>query len=62
MNQQPCFQSQPGFREVSCPVADKLWETGLYLPSSCTLTEATIESIAESIQLAAQQAKATIKA
>jgi perosamine synthetase len=55
MNQQPCFQSQPGFREVSCPVADKLWETGLYLPSSCTLTEATIESIAESIQLAAAQ-------
>jgi hypothetical protein len=36
-------------------VADKLWETGLYLPSSCTLTEATIESIAESIQLAAAQ-------
>jgi perosamine synthetase len=55
MNQQPCFQSQPGFREVSCPVADKLWETGLYLPSSCTLTEETIQSIGQSIQLAAAQ-------
>ncbi len=57
MNQQPCLQSQPGFREIPCPVADKLWERGLYLPSSYTLSEATIQSIAESIRRATQQAK-----
>jgi perosamine synthetase len=57
MNQQPCLQSQPGFRKIPCPVADKLWERGLYLPSSYTLPEATIRVIAESIQRAAQQAK-----
>jgi perosamine synthetase len=49
MNQQPCLQSLPGFREVSCPVADRLWETGLYLPSSWNLTEGTIKQIAKSI-------------
>jgi perosamine synthetase len=52
MNQQPCLQSLPGFREISCPVADRLWETGLYLPSSWNLTEETIKQIAESIRRA----------
>ncbi len=46
MNQQPCFRSQAGFRDISCPVADRLWETGLYLPSSYTLSEETIRTIA----------------
>lgn len=59
MNQQPCLQSQPGFHKLSCPVAEKLWETGLYLPSSYTLSEKMIEAIAESIQYAAEQAKKT---
>ena len=33
MNQQPCLTERPGFRPGKCPVADRLWETGLYLPS-----------------------------
>ena len=35
MNQQPCLTARPGARLVPCPVADRLWETGLYLPSTC---------------------------
>ena len=55
MNQQPFLRSQPGFREVSCPVADKLWETGLYLPSSYTLAEETIASICDTIRRTPKQ-------
>jgi len=50
MNQQPCLQAQPGFRVTPCPVADRLWASGFYLPSSYTLTEETIRTIAKSIQ------------
>ena len=57
MNQQPCLQSLPGFRKTSCPVADRLWETGLYLPSSWNLTEDTIKQIAGRIRHAYQQGR-----
>jgi perosamine synthetase len=57
MNQQPCLQSQPGFRDVPCPVADRLWETGLYLPSSWNLSEQAIKQIADSIRHTYQQDK-----
>ncbi len=53
MNQQPCLQSIPSFRTIPCPVADGLWETGLYLPSTYTLTEETINKVAVSIRHAA---------
>ena len=52
MNQQPCFQSQPGLKKISNPIAEKLWETGLYLPSSLTLTEENIAYICNSIKKA----------
>jgi perosamine synthetase len=55
MNQQPCLQSRPDFREVPCPVADRLWETGLYLPSTYSLPEETIKKIADSIRQAVEQ-------
>jgi perosamine synthetase len=50
MNLQPCLQEQPGFRPVSCPVAERLWANGFYLPSSPKLNEQTIEHIAETIR------------
>jgi perosamine synthetase len=56
MNQQPCLLSRDGFREVPCPVADRLWETGLYLPSTYTLAEATLKKIADRIQAACRAA------
>jgi perosamine synthetase len=49
MNQQPCLQSIRGFRNIPCPVADQLWDQGLYLPSSQTLTEEQIRYISECI-------------
>jgi perosamine synthetase len=56
MNQQPFLRAQPGWRDVPCPVADRLWERGLYLPSSISLDDATIERIAGTIRRAASRA------
>jgi perosamine synthetase len=52
MNQQPVLRSLPGFRDVPCPVADRLWETGLYLPSTWNLPDQTIRQVADSIKRA----------
>jgi perosamine synthetase len=49
INSQPCFADAPGMREIPTPVADDLWRTGLYLPSSHTLSEARIARVAEAI-------------
>ena len=57
MNQQPCLQERPGYRAVACPVADEIWETGLYLPSSTTLTDAEIAMVCDEIAHAATTAK-----
>ncbi|THJ19977.1 MAG: DegT/DnrJ/EryC1/StrS family aminotransferase [Nitrospira sp. CG24E] len=50
MNQQPCLQAIHGFRSDPCPVADRIWETGLYLPSTYTLRDDTIHFIATTIK------------
>ena len=50
MNQQPVLRSLPGFRNVPCPVADRLWETGLYLPSTPNLPENTISRICDAVR------------
>jgi len=50
MNMQPCFQEIPGFRAIPCPVAERLWEQGLYLPSSQTLSQAEIVEISAAIR------------
>ncbi|MFB3764911.1 MAG: DegT/DnrJ/EryC1/StrS family aminotransferase [Methanotrichaceae archaeon] len=49
MNQQPCLRSSLEFREVPCPVADSLWENGIYLPSTYTMQEDTIYLITETL-------------
>ena len=49
MNQQPCLQGIPGFCADPLPVADQLWTTGLYLPSTHTLTEQQIQHITDII-------------
>jgi perosamine synthetase len=49
MNQQPCLKEIPGFREVPCPVADELWRTGFYLPSTYTLTDDELDQIRDAI-------------
>jgi perosamine synthetase len=49
MNLQPCLQKIDGFRAVPCPVAESLWDTGLYLPSSPRLAPEAVEIIARAI-------------
>jgi perosamine synthetase len=50
MNQQPCLQRLEGFVAVPCPVADSLWERGLYLPSSHTLGHDRVSTVANAIR------------
>ncbi len=50
MNQQPCLQVLPGFKNVPCPVADRIWESGLYLPSTYTLTEVQLRKVADALR------------
>jgi len=52
MNLQPCLQSQPGYRAIACPVAEGLWENGLYLPSSTNLSRQALEQIASAVRSA----------
>lgn len=49
MNQQPCLQNIPGFKSDPLPVADSLWTSGLYLPSTHNLGEEKISYIANVI-------------
>jgi perosamine synthetase len=52
MNMQPFLQKQPGYRHVDCPVAERLWRDGLYLPSSTKLTEKDIDFVADRVRSA----------
>jgi perosamine synthetase len=49
MNQQPCLLEIQGFRRIPCPVADELWTTGFYLPSTYTLTDDELDQIRDAI-------------
>ena len=50
MNMQPFLERQPGHRQIDCPVAERLWETGLYLPCSTNITEGQIAQVVEQIR------------
>lgn len=52
---QPFLQRQPGFRAVPCPVAERLWTTGLYLPSSATLSDDEVTTVVERIRAVVSQ-------
>ena len=54
MNRQPFLKRQAGFREIPCPVADRIWESGLYLPSANELDEDAIAYIAGAVRAAAR--------
>jgi perosamine synthetase len=53
MSRQPALLEQESFRPRPCPVADRLWERGLYLPSSPTLSDEQIEQVAAAVRGAA---------
>jgi perosamine synthetase len=50
MNRQPFLRAQPGYREIPSPIADRLWERGLYLPSTYTLSASQLDYIAAEIR------------
>lgn len=50
MNQQPFLREQVGFRDVPCPVADRMWTTGMYLPSAIQLDDATLALVADAVR------------
>jgi perosamine synthetase len=52
MHKQPFLRSQPGFRDIPCPVSDHLWESGMYLPSGTNLESSAISQIAGQIRAA----------
>jgi perosamine synthetase len=52
MNQQPFLRKQPGYRDIPCPVADRLWEDGFYLPSSPLLSDSQMMQVATSLRRA----------
>jgi len=62
MNLQPALQKQTGYRPIECPVAESLWKSGFYLPSSHTLPEKTIREIAETISAIAKVGKTIVTA
>jgi perosamine synthetase len=49
MNQQPFLRRQAGFRHVPCPVAEDIWQRGLYLPSSHTISSTDLQSVVDGI-------------
>ena len=53
MNMQPFLRRQDGFRDVGCPVAERLWERGMYLPCGIDLTDETLAEIVDAIRAAA---------
>ncbi len=53
MNLQPCLRKNSATTAQACPVAEALWNCGLYLPSSTNLDENAVARIAARIQEAA---------
>lgn len=49
MHRQPVFLERGLFEGVECPVAERLGERGLYLPSGLALNEAQIERVADAV-------------
>lgn len=62
MNRQPFLMAQPGYRHVPSPVADHLWERGLYLPSTYTLGDSQLDHIAQEIRRVGRPAAAAARA
>ena len=55
MNLQPFLRAQVGFRDIPCPVAESLWQRGLYLPSGAQLDRSAMTRIADAIRAASDR-------
>jgi perosamine synthetase len=50
MHEQPVFKKMGLFKEVSCPVAERLARRGLYIPSGLALTKNQMEYVAAGVK------------
>jgi perosamine synthetase len=50
MNLQPALERVPGFRAVACPVAERGWERGLYMPSTPTLGRDEVARVVDALR------------
>jgi len=50
MHEQPALRKMGFFKEVSCPVAERIARRGFYLPSGVALERAQTESVAQALQ------------
>ena len=53
MNMQPFLRRQEGFRDVPCPVAERLWQCGMYIPCGIDLGDDVLGEIVDTIRAAA---------
>jgi perosamine synthetase len=53
MSMQPFLRRQEGFRDVPCPVAERLWERGMYIPCGIDLSDDVLAEIVDTIRAAA---------
>lgn len=54
LNLQPCYISGEFLKRVECPVAESLWQSGLYLPSGTGLSDSEISHVIEAIKEASR--------
>jgi len=54
MNLQPCLRASDQGGMPACPVAETMWQSGLYLPSATDLSESKIDFICAKIESAMQ--------
>jgi perosamine synthetase len=53
MNLQPCLREIDGFRPEPAPIAEAIWERGLYLPSSPQLSDTEVDFVVSCVRGAA---------
>jgi perosamine synthetase len=50
MHEQPVYRNMGLFADASCPVTEKVYKRGLYLPSGQAITDDQIEKVVESVR------------
>lgn len=50
MSDQPCLRRLKNFKKTNCAVAERIWKTGLYLPSTHTLRVSEVKFITDKIR------------
>ena len=49
MHEQPVYRNMGLFKEAYCPVTERIYRRGLYLPSGQAITDAQIEQVCDAV-------------